>query len=79
MNFLYALILACSLAASLAAQTVGGAERRRAEAGAHYAAAQARERAGDWAAAEKEWQLTLSIEPQDARAQDSHSSLSLLQ
>ena len=69
MHFLYALICVCLLAVSVAAQAGdAGQGRQSAEVGAHYAAAQTHERAGDWVAAEREWILAISGDPQNARA-----------
>jgi superkiller protein 3 len=57
----------CLLAAGVSAQSAGVAQQG-ADVAAHYAAAQAHERAGDWAAAEREWILAISGDPQNARA-----------
>src|SRR5687768_9569466 len=66
-RLLQVLIFFCSLTVTVGAQSANG-NRQREEVRAHYEAAQSWERAGDWAAAEREWQTVIKLAPLDARA-----------
>ena len=61
------LIFVCLVSGVVAAQTVDVSNKLEALR-AGYERAQRYERAGDWAAAEREWQQLVSVAPDDARA-----------
>jgi tetratricopeptide (TPR) repeat protein len=62
------LLCFCLLTISVAPQSVNIEKQQTKGVRAHYEAAQGFERAGDWAAAEREWQTVLKLAPDDARA-----------
>jgi hypothetical protein len=64
-KFIHVSICIFLLCVSIVAQT--RQQEKTAQVRGHYEAAQAFERAGDWAGAEREWQQTLKFLPNDAR------------
>jgi tetratricopeptide (TPR) repeat protein len=69
MKFLQSLICVCVIACGVMAQQAANDDRQQSEeVRDHYETAQAFERAGDWAAAEREWQVVVKLARLDARA-----------
>ena len=60
-SILQSFICVCLVVAGVAAQSATDGKQQTKEVRAHYEAAQAFERAGDWSSAEREWQAVLKL------------------
>src|SRR5918997_451808 len=69
LKFFHTLFYVCLIAVGVMAQPASSEKQQQIEeVRAHYREAQAYERAGDWAAAEREWQIVIKLASEDARA-----------